>query len=242
VDVLRDWPQAWWVLVGTSRFWPNVSVARGLMRALAVMACILNVSAQSTSRVYALQFRERDQLSADIKFYCSEHYPKDKCKEHALALRNVLKHYPIQTLGRWSFILVSSGTWDDLLRVANGPPGSPTFSTLRYRDTFMSETLFLPSQLQQAEQMQLFGMGGPDLIEWAVSHELAHALCHQPNELLAQEDAREIRALSKSGPNDTQGLAPRLPANGPCKPMSQEQTTHEGKMDTRKIVTEIDAR
>jgi hypothetical protein len=162
---------------------------------LVVVGCALEVSGQAKAKVYGLEFPGNDQLPGGIAFFCAENYPLNECKQHALILRKVLEHYPVQRLAPWSFILVPAGNWEELLHIANGQSGSPAFSALRSHDTFMSESLFAPSKLEQAIQVQLFGRYGADLLDFTVSHELGHAFCQELNESRAEDCARQLRAL-----------------------------------------------
>ena len=173
--------------------WRRSSLVGGL---LVLIGCIPNSRAQYNDSVYALEFQKQDQLPADIKFYCAQSYGLNKCKEHALILRNVLKRYPMQALAPWSFVLVPAGEWGDLIRLSNGPEGSPAFSALRSRYTFMTEVLFAPTPLQQSEQMRLFRARGQELLERAVSHELAHALCGERNEWKTDIYASHLRSAA----------------------------------------------
>jgi hypothetical protein len=147
-----------------------------------------NLCAQNRTVVYALQFQERDS-TAGINFYCARSYGIDKCKRHAVVLRDILKHHSVQAIAPWSFILIPSGEWNEVLGQASGPAGSPAFSALHSRDTFLSETLFAPTVLEQAEQIQLFGLHGEVLLDFTVAHEFAHAACDDRNEFRANSYA-----------------------------------------------------
>jgi hypothetical protein len=135
------------------------------------------LAAQTKMPGYAVDVRMHDNFPDTIHFYCLRGYDAAKCEDHVLILRNKLARYPISGLAPWSFFLVPTGLWDDMVRAAGGPVGSPAFTALHSRETFFQEALFAPTALQRAQLMQMFHVDQDAQLELAVSHELGHALC-----------------------------------------------------------------
>src|SRR5258707_747661 len=79
-------------------------------------------------------------------------------------------------------------------------PDSPAFTALEPRETFLEEALFVHDPRRTAELMEEWQRSMPKLLELAVTHELGHAFCEEPNEAAADHFGEELR---KGG-----GLAP----------------------------------
>jgi hypothetical protein len=153
---------------------------------------------QTRMTAYSVEVRKHDNFPETIHFYCLQGYNLAKCEDHVLTLRRKLAPYPISGLASWSFFLVPTGLWDEMVRAAGGPTGSPAFTALHSRETFFQDALFSPTALQRAQLMEMFRVDQDTQLELAVSHELGHALCNDANEqrTAAQaENLRENRAL-----------------------------------------------
>jgi hypothetical protein len=73
-------------------------------------------------------------------------------------------------------------------------PGSPAFTALDLRETFLEESLIVPPTPERArELMYAFGIPLDELLEYAVTHELGHAVCHGGTESLAEQFGRQLR-------------------------------------------------
>lgn len=70
---------------------------------------------------------------------------------------------------------------------------SPAFSALEPRETFIEEALFAHDPERTAELMDQWQRSMPGLLELAVSHELGHAFCAEPNEKAANRFGEELR-------------------------------------------------
>jgi len=75
-------------------------------------------------------------------------------------------------------------------------PDSPAFSALVPRETFLEEALFAHNPVRTAELMEEWQKSMPKLLELAVSHELGHALCEEPNEAAADRFWRGVKKRS----------------------------------------------
>jgi hypothetical protein len=144
----------------------------------------------SSARVIALSGQE---------FRCHTGYSLAQCQKDILHLKSVLTRYPIEALGRWTWVLVRSQDWKPISRTLRLNPDSPAFTALEPRETFLEEALFAHDPERMAELMNEWRRSMPKLLELAISHELGHAFCGEPNEAAADRFGDELR----------KGLAPR---------------------------------
>jgi hypothetical protein len=127
------------------------------------------------------------------EFHCHTGYPLAQCQKDIHELKRVLAHYPIEELGNWTWVLVRSQDWKPISRTLRLNPDSPAFTALEPRETFLEEALFLHDPLRVAELMGEWQRSMPKLLELAVSHELGHAFCEEPNEETANHFGEELR-------------------------------------------------
>jgi hypothetical protein len=93
----------------------------------------------------------------------------------------------------WSFVLVPSYKWKDLVRSLGGPTHSPAFTIFEQRTTVMESSLFSATATRSDEFQQVFGVTGEALLELAVSHELGHCVCQDQDERKADDYGRQLR-------------------------------------------------
>ena len=105
----------------------------------------------------------------------------------------MLMTYPLERLGMWSFALVPSDQWKDLIRALGGPTHSPAFTIFEQRTTVMESSLFSATATRSAEFLRVFGVTGEALLDLAVNHELGHCVCHDQDERKADDYGRELR-------------------------------------------------
>ena len=101
--------------------------------------------------------------------------------------------YSLQRLGMWSFVLVPSYKWKDLVHALRGSTHSPAFTIFEQRTTVMESSLFSATATRSAEFLQVFGVTGEALLELAVNHELGHCVCPDQDERKADDYGRELR-------------------------------------------------
>jgi len=142
------------------------------------------ISIPSSIRATALSGQE---------FHCHTGYPLAQCQKDILRLKSVLIRYPIETLGHWTWVLVRSQDWAPISRMLRLNPESPAFTALEPRETFLEEALFVHDPERTIELMMEFNRSMPMLLEFAVSHELGHAFCAEPNEAAAGRFAEDLR-------------------------------------------------
>jgi hypothetical protein len=133
------------------------------------------------------------------EFRCHTGYPIAECQKDILHLKSILIRYPVEALGHWTWVLVRSQDWKPISRRLRLNPDSPAFSAMEQRETFLEEALFLHDPERIADLMKEWQQSMPNLLELAVSHELGHAFCAEPNEVAADRFGEQLR----------KGLAPR---------------------------------
>jgi len=146
-----------------------------------------------TLRVVPVHLEGTGQTTKSVEFFCTQDYNRDECRRHALELRQALIPYPLERLGMWSFVLVPSYKWKDLVRALGGPTHSPAFTTFKQRTTVMESSLFSATATRSAELLHVFGVTGEALLELAVNHELGHCVCPDQDERKADDYGRELR-------------------------------------------------
>ena len=119
-----------------------------------------------TLRVVPVHLEGAGQTIKSVQFFCTLDYNRDECRQHALELQRVLMTYPLERLGMWSFALVPSYKWKDLVRTLGGSTASPAFSVFDLRTTVMESSLFSPTATRSLEFLNLFGASGEALLNW----------------------------------------------------------------------------
>jgi hypothetical protein len=163
-----------------------------------VVSCCLIVSVwmlPTTGQTAAETARpETDRaILSSQEFHCHTGYSLAQCQKDILELKKVLAHYPIEGLGHWTWVLVRSEDWKPISQMLRLNPDSPAFTALEPRETFLEEALFTHDPVRTAELMEEWEKSMPKLLELAVTHELGHALCEEPNEAAADRFGEELR-------------------------------------------------
>ena len=127
------------------------------------------------------------------EFHCHTGYSVAQCQKDILELKKVLAHYPIEGLGHWTWVLVRSQDWKPISQMLRLNPDSPAFTALEPRETFLEEALFAHDPQRTAELMEEYQRSMPKLLQLAVTHELGHAFCEEPNEAAADHFGEELR-------------------------------------------------
>jgi len=167
------------------------------------------ISSPSSIRAAALSGQE---------FHCHTGYPLVECQTDILRLKSVLIRYPIETLGHWTWVLVRSEDWAPISRRLRLNPESPAFTALEPRETFLEEALFVHDPERTIDLMREFNRSIPALLELAVSHELGHAFCTEPNEPAADRFAEDLR----------NGLTPRCRSSKETRKKTMVAGEHPG--------------
>lgn len=124
------------------------------------------------------------------KFVCNTGYTQKQCNEDVLVLRKALANYPLTQLGDWTWILVRSGDWKNVLLPRGLDPHSPAFTYYPKRETFIEEALVTQVPGRSRELLLQWNLDLRDLLDLAIRHELGHAFCNDTNERNAGRVAR----------------------------------------------------
>ena len=94
-----------------------------------------------------------------------------------------MRKYDAEKLGKWTWILVRSEDWKQLVTQLHVDPASPAFSHLGYRQTFFDEALLVLKPKRELELMTKWNISFDQFLDFAVSHELGHAFCQESDEI-----------------------------------------------------------
>jgi hypothetical protein len=149
---------------------------------------------QSTAAIVRVPLQpahdETNQLVPTQQFVCSSGYTEKQCHEQMIVLRKALALYPVRQLGRWSWILVRSQDWKSIVVPRGLGVDTPAFTFYPKRETFIEEALVTPVPVRERELLLKWSMGREDLLDFAIRHELGHALCNDPDEQHADRMAK----------------------------------------------------
>jgi hypothetical protein len=124
------------------------------------------------------------------KYVCSTGYALKQCNEEMVVLKKALANYPTSDLGEWTWVLVRSEYWKLILTTQTLNPGIPALTDTAARATFFDEALVTGTSGRMSELMALWHMGRESLLDFAIRHELGHALCNDASEINADRVAR----------------------------------------------------
>jgi hypothetical protein len=123
-------------------------------------------------------------------FVCDGGYILEQFHEELVVLKNALAKYPIGDLGEWTWGLVRSRDWQYFLSAHQLHLGVPALTDLDWKTTLFDEALVAASPERLSELMEIWHMGQASLLDFAIRHELGHALCNVDNELKADRVAQ----------------------------------------------------
>jgi hypothetical protein len=162
---------------------------------VATLLCLSTLNAQITSIKVTDVPRNNlsSTLAGQVTISCTTDYSPTQCLASANALAKVLQRYPTTRLGDWNFVLASSEHWQQIIKSLGGDPESPAFSELVARVTVLEDTLFETTDLRKANLAKRYGQPLSGLLDYAVAHEIGHAICHERSEKLADEYGHSLR-------------------------------------------------
>jgi len=118
-------------------------------------------------------------------FVCDTSYSQIECDREMAVLRKALAKYSVPELGEWTWVLVRSERWEQILRNKRLNPDVPALTDPAGRTTFFEEALVAGSAGRIVQLMVVWHMGREKLLDFAIRHELGHALCDEPSEVEA---------------------------------------------------------
>jgi len=131
---------------------------------------------------------------SDQKFFCNVGYTQKACSEQMAVLRRVLAKYHAERLGSWTWVLVRSADWRDIAAPRGLNTLSPAFTYLEKRKTFFEEALFTTVPGRNAELLRYWSLPADQLLDLAITHELGHSICGDPDEQRADSFGKLERA------------------------------------------------
>jgi hypothetical protein len=153
----------------------------------------LTYSMEAQADYHLSIIRSRVTNDARQTFLCAAPYTMADCEKQVVMLQATLHRYQAENLGHWTWVLVRSEDWKPILERVHMDPNSPAFSILERRQTFFEEVLLVPQPKRQKELMSKWGAGLDQLLDLAVTHELGHALCNDPDEWRADRFGQQLR-------------------------------------------------
>jgi len=126
-------------------------------------------------------------------FACNVGYTPRECQVAAMVLKKALERYPVDALGEWTWVLVRTEDWKQLLSQGSFGSDSPAFSYLPKRETFLDGALVARASMRGVELNAKWHMPIEELLDLAIRHELAHALCNDRDETKADRAAIALK-------------------------------------------------
>jgi len=126
-------------------------------------------------------------------FACNVGYTPRECQVAATVLRKALARYPVEALGEWRWVLVRTEDWKQILSKRRVDPNVPAFSYLPKRETFLDGSLVGGASIHGAELRAIWHMPVEELLDFAIRHELGHALCDERDESKAGRAAIALK-------------------------------------------------
>ena len=127
------------------------------------------------------------------RFACNVGYSPRECQVAATVLRKTLARYPVESLGEWRWVLVRTEDWKQILSERGVDPNVPAFSYLPKRETFLDGSLVVGASIHGAELRAIWHMPVEELLDFAIRHELGHALCDERDESKAGRAAIALK-------------------------------------------------
>lgn len=85
-------------------------------------------------------------------FACNVGYTPRKCHVAAMILKKALERYPVEAPGEWTWVLVRTEDWKQLLSQGRFDSNSPAFSYLPKRETFHGGALVATASIRTIER------------------------------------------------------------------------------------------
>jgi hypothetical protein len=120
-------------------------------------------------------------------------YTLEKCRKDIAVLQRALEKYPVGHLGEWTWVLVRSEDWEAIVTARGLNPDSPAFTYYAGKQTFFEEALVTEVPGRNGTLLVSWGMSMESLLDFAIAHELGHALCNEKDEGKAERVARLLR-------------------------------------------------
>jgi hypothetical protein len=134
----------------------------------------------------------------EFRFACHTGYTQAECDAQVKQLRRVLATFELTPLDEWTWILVKSEDWAPILRRVGRDPDSPAFTLLENRQTFLDAALFDRRPDRARTLLDKWRLPLDEILPFAVTHELGHALCRERDEQRTNRYAADLRATGRT--------------------------------------------
>jgi hypothetical protein len=156
---------------------------------------VSSLNAQTVSiRILPIELPNRPaSLSHAISFSCTTDYDLSQCLTSVALLAKILEKYPTERMGQWKFVLAGSARWKQTIKELGGDTESPAFSELAARVTVLEDELFETVDSRREMLARRFGLPPGSILDYAVTHEMGHAICGERQENLADKYGLDLR-------------------------------------------------
>lgn len=128
------------------------------------------------------------------RLVCDRGYTQKLCGEQMAVLKKALERYSVTKIGDWTWVLVRSQDWNAIVVPRGIDSDTPAFSYPAKHETFIEEALVSLVPERHRTLLLKWGMGHSQLLDFAIRHELGHALCNDPSERNADRVSRLIQS------------------------------------------------
>jgi hypothetical protein len=165
------------------------SVSAKLAAQLSICAFLLTLPVCWAQQDSVLRTRPAGNWTTQI-FLCDTGVRLSDCTSEIEILKSHLQAFPVAQLGNWTWVLVRSDRWKDL----GLDSASPAYTAMEDRLTLIDESMLVEKNAPRTEElMRKFELPLPQLVDFAVTHELGHALCGFKEEGKADAVGRRLR-------------------------------------------------
>jgi hypothetical protein len=178
----------------------------------ALLACNVPRGVAASTPLMTVSVRGPFMVENQEQLYCDSSYSLPECRTQIEALKRALQLYPTALLPNWKWVLVRAERWKPLAASLHLNTESPAITLLDDNTTLLEESLIAPRAERAAELINSYKIALDQLLDVAIAHELGHAICHEQNELRADEIGRDIRRqIAAGGPVSVKCLRPLIP-------------------------------
>ena len=165
----------------------SLSLLTGILMVMPFVFSAYPLAAQTNGNASA------QKQAPNQHFACYVGYTPRECQVAATVLRKTLARYPVEALGEWTWVLLRTEDWKQVLSERRFDSNNPAFSYLPKRETFLDGELVVRASIRGVELSAIWHMPIEDLFDLAIRHELAHALCNDPDETKADLAATALK-------------------------------------------------
>jgi hypothetical protein len=191
--------------------WKSPCDTKRSLEILAILGLSLVAIEATSSFDWAQQAMQKETsstqgVSPKQHFACNVGYTLSQCQVATMVLRKALARYPVAALGEWTWVLVRTEDWKQIPSVRKFDTSNPVFSYPPKRRTFLDGALLVRKSIRGVELSAKWHMRIEDLLDLAIRHELAHALCNDRDESKVDRATIELKNRTRLSCQDSQQL------------------------------------